>query len=184
MSTWQIDAAHTNVEFAVRHLMISTVRGRFGTLAGTVEYDELDPTHSSVQLTIDTRSIDTREERRDAHLRSADFFEVEKFPAITFTSTGLSGEVTGEFTLTGALTIRDVTRPITVQVTREGQGTDPWGNLRAGYSARARLRRSEFGLSWNQLIEAGGVAVGDEITITIDAELVRQAEVEATAGAA
>lgn len=183
MSTWQIDPAHSNIEFAVRHLMISTVRGRFGRLNGTVDFDDRHPTRSSVRLSIETDSIDTREERRDAHLRSADFFEVDRFPAITFVSTGLTGVVTGNFTVTGELTIRDITRPVTLEVSSEGQGADPWGNQRAGYSAKARLRRSEFGLSWNQLIEAGGVAVGDEIAITIDVELIRDAEVAAVAGA-
>jgi len=159
-------------------------RGRFGRLTGLVELDDRDPTRSSVELTIETDSIDTREERRDAHLRSPDFFEVEKYPVITFASTAISGDLAGNFAVTGDLTMRDVTRPITLQVTSEGQGNDPWGNVRAGYSAKGRLRRSDFGLSWNQLIEAGGVAVGDDVSISIDVELVRQAEIPATAGAA
>lgn len=185
MSTWNLDASHSNIEFAVRHLMISTVRGRFGKLTGTVELDDRNPAKSRVEVAIDATSIDTREEQRDTHLRSADFFEVEKFPSLTFKATGISGDVRGSFKLNGDLTIKGVTRPITLEVTSEGQGNDPWGNERAGYSAKGKLKRSDFGLTWNQLIEAGGVAVGDEIKIGIDVELVRKAEVPAeTAGAA
>jgi polyisoprenoid-binding protein YceI len=183
MSTWTLDASHSNIEFAVRHLMISTVRGRFAKLAGSVELDERNPANSRVEVTIDAASIDTREDQRDTHLRSADFFEVEKFPALTFKATGITGNIRDTFRLSGNLTIKGITRPITLEVTSEGHGNDPWGNARAGYSARAKLKRSDFGLTWNQLIEAGGVAVGDEISIGIDVELVRQAEL-AIAGAA
>ncbi len=182
MTTWQIDPAHSHVEFAVRHLMISTVRGRFGALAGSVTLDENDPAAFELSIAIDAASIDTREERRDAHLRSADFLETSRYPVIAFDGTGISGDIAGSFQLRGNLTIHGVTKPVTLEVTSEGRGNDPWGNERAGYSARARIRRSEFGLTWNQLLEAGGVTVGDDINITIDVELVRQVEAIAVAG--
>lgn len=184
MSTWQIDASHSHIEFAVRHLMISTVRGRFGKVSGTVAVDDQHPAKSTVDVTIDTSSIDTREAQRDSHLQSPDFFEVEKFPAITFKATGAAADIGGSFPLTGNLTIKDVTRPITLEVTSEGRGNDPWGNVRAGYSAKGKLKRSDFGLTWNQLIEAGGVAVGDEISIRIDVELIQQVAVAAGPAAA
>ena len=176
MTTWQIDSTHSHVEFAVRHLMISTVRGRFGALAGTVELDEQNPAQLKLSVAIDAASIDTREERRDAHLRSADFLETSRFPVIAFDGVGVTGDISDRFQLRGNLTIHGVTQPVTLEVTSEGRGNDPWGNERAGYSARTRIRRSDFGLTWNQLLEAGGVAVGDEIKITIDVELVRQVE--------
>ena len=184
MTTWQLDASHSNIEFAVRHLMISTVRGRFGKLSGTVDLNDRDPAKTSVAVTIDAASLDTREAQRDTHLRSADFFEVEKFPSLTFKATGVTGNLASTFQLRGDLTIKGVTRPITLEVTSEGQGNDPWGNVRAGYSAKGKLRRSDFGLTWNQLIEAGGVAVGDEISIGIDVELVKQVAAPAVDAAA
>jgi polyisoprenoid-binding protein YceI len=184
MTTWQIDPAHSHVEFAVRHLMISTVRGRFGALAGSMTLDDHNPSALKLSVAIDAASIDTREERRDAHLRSADFLDTGRFPVIAFDGTGVSGNLDGSFQLRGNLTIHGVTRPVTLEVTSEGRGNDPWGNERAGYSAKTRIRRSEFGLTWNQLLEAGGVAVGDDISITIDVELVRQVEAAAVVGVA
>ena len=173
-TTWTIDAAHSQVEFAVRHLMISTVRGRFADVKGTVAIDDTDPAAAQVEVTIDANSIDTREARRDAHLKSADFFDVETHPAITFTSTGVS-EVKGDrFKLAGDLTMHGVTREVTLDVTSEGRGKDPWGGERAGYSATTKVNRSDFGLTWNQVLETGGIAVGDEITISLDLELVKQ----------
>ncbi len=174
-ATWTIDASHQHVEFAVRHLMISTVKGRFGTVTGSVITNAEDPSAGAIDVSIDVGSIDTREPQRDAHLRSGDFFDVERFPAMTFRSTRIEPADAGTFQVTGNLTIRDVTRPVVLDVTPEGHGRDPWGGERAGFSAKATIRRSDFGLTWNQLLETGGVAVGDEVRIVIDVELVKQA---------
>ena len=180
--TWQIDAAHTNVEFAVKHLMISNVKGRFGDVNGTLSGSLEDPADFALDVTIDTQSIDTRQAQRDAHLRSPDFFDVENFPTIKFVGKSITGDVTGEFTLVGELTIRDVTREIALDVTNEGSLTDPWGNARIGFSAKTRIDRKDFGLQWNQALEAGGFVVGDEIKISVDVELTAVAA-ESTAAA-
>lgn len=171
--SWQIDPTHSHVEFAVRHLMISTVKGRFGDVSGTLQVNAADPAKSVVDVTIKAASIDTREPQRDTHLRSADFFDVERFPTLRFKSTRVSGEAE-DLKVTGDLTIRDVTREVTLTVTPEGQGKDPWGGERAGYSAKGKINRTEFGLTWNQVLEAGGVVVGDEIKISIDVEVVKK----------
>lgn len=171
--SWQIDPTHSHVEFAVRHLMISTVKGRFGEVSGTLQVDATDPARSVVDVTINVASIDTREPQRDAHLRSADFFDVDRFPTLRFKSTRVSGDA-DDLKVTGDLTIRDITREVTLTVTPEGQGKDPWGGERAGYSAKGTINRTDFGLTWNQVLEAGGVVVGDEIKISIDVELVKQ----------
>ncbi|HEY3257506.1 MAG TPA: YceI family protein [Gemmatimonadaceae bacterium] len=167
---WQIDQAHSNVEFAVRHLMISTVKGRFGDIAGAITLDPQNPRLASVDVTLQTASIDTRQEQRDAHLRSADFFDADKWPTITFRGNRVDGDTDGEFRLYGDLTIRDVTRPIVLDVTKEGEGPDPWGNVRAAYSATTKIDRRNFGLTYNQVLETGGVLVGDEIKISVDVE--------------
>ena len=180
--TWQIDTAHTNVEFAVKHLMISTVKGRFGDVNGTLSGSLEDPADFALDVTIDTQSIDTRQAQRDAHLRSPDFFDVENFPTIKFVGKSITGDVTGEFTLVGELTIRDVTREIALDVTNEGSLTDPWGNARIGFSAKTRIDRKDFGLQWNQALEAGCFVVGDEIKISVDVELTAVAA-ESTAAA-
>jgi polyisoprenoid-binding protein YceI len=175
-TTWAIDAAHTNAEFAVKHLMISTVRGRFADVAGTVELDAETPANSSVTVTINVASIDTRQEQRDAHLRSADFFDVANFPVLTFKSTRVisDGPDSGAFRVDGDLTIRGVTRPVSLRVTEEGRTRDPWGGDRVGFSGSTKINRRDFGLTWNQVLEAGGFAVGDEVKITLDVELVKQ----------
>jgi polyisoprenoid-binding protein YceI len=174
LTTWSIDPAHSHVEFAVKHMMISTVKGRFGIVHGTVRSDDADPAKGQVDIEIDADSLDTREAKRDAHLKSADFFDVARFPKLTFRSTKIS-DVNGDaFKLTGDLTIHGVTRPITLDATSEGRGKDPWGGERAGFSARGTLKRSDFGLTWNQALETGGLLVGDDIRISVDVELVRQ----------
>ena len=183
ISTWNIDPTHVEAGFAVKHLMISTVRGRFGAVSGTVRYDETEPSRSTVDVTIDVNSIDTRQEQRDAHLRSADFFDVEHHPTIRFVSKRVEGDVDGDFRIVGDLTIRGTTRELTLHATGDGQTIkDPWGGERRGFSATAKLNRSDFGLTWNVALEAGGLTVGDEVKLTIEAELVKQAEVAATAG--
>jgi polyisoprenoid-binding protein YceI len=168
---WQIDPSHSNVEFSVRHLMIASVKGRFGEFAGSVNIDADDPTRPSVDVTVDVASIDTRQAQRDAHLRSPDFFDAEKWPKLSFRGNRVAGDTDSEFKLYGDLTIRDVTRPVVLSVTKEGEGSDPWGNFRAAFSATTKIDRREFGLTWNQALETGGVVVGDEIKISIDVEL-------------
>jgi polyisoprenoid-binding protein YceI len=174
-TVWKIDPAHSLIEFAVRHLMISTVKGRFAGVEGAVRLDESDPAAVDVDVTIDVSSIDTREPQRDAHLRSADFFDAETHPHITFSSKRPIARRGNAFTLVGDLTLRGVTREVALDVTEEGRVKDPWGNERLGFSATTKVKRSDFGLTWNQLLEAGGVAVGDEIKISLELELVKSA---------
>lgn len=172
--TWEIDPAHTNVEFAAKHMMISTVRGRFADVSGTVVTDGT-PTGSRVAVRLGVASIDTRQAQRDEHLKSPDFLDAATYPDITFVSSMVTPKGDDEFTLTGDLTIRGVTRPVTLDVTREGEGKDPWGNQRAGFSARGKIDRRDFGLTYNQVLETGGVLVGNELKITVDVELTRAA---------
>jgi polyisoprenoid-binding protein YceI len=178
---WTVDGAHADVGFAVKHLMISTVRGRFGTVKGTVERDEANPLASKIDVTVDVTSIDTRQDQRDNHLRSPDFFDAANFPTMQFVSKRLEGDLEDEFRATGDLTIRGVTKEVTLDVKTEGRVRDPWGNDRAGYSATGKISRSAFGLMWNQVLEAGGVAVGDEVKISIHVELVHQAAQDSVA---
>jgi polyisoprenoid-binding protein YceI len=174
-TTWNIDSAHTNVEFGIRHLMISTARGRFDQVTGSATVDSADPSAITLDVSIGVASIDTRQAQRDAHLRSPDFFDVERFPVMRFVGTRVDGNIEATFTLTGQLTIRDITRPLVLHVTAEGRVRDPWGNERAGFSATGRIDRRAYGLTWNQALEAGGVVVGDEVKIAIDVELTRAA---------
>jgi polyisoprenoid-binding protein YceI len=169
---YTIDPSHSTAEFSVRHLMISNVKGRFGKLSGTVDLDVERPSASTVDVTIDATSIDTREEKRDAHLRSPDFFDVEKFPTLTFKSTSVAKTEDG-FTVVGDLTMRGVTHPVTLEVDElSAPSKDPWGNTRVGASAKAKLNRKDWGLAWNAALETGGVVVGDQIKISIDVSLV------------
>jgi polyisoprenoid-binding protein YceI len=170
---WQIDPVHSHIEFAIRHLMISTVRGRFRDFSGTFTGDPSIPAGASVAITIDAASIDTREGQRDAHLRSGDFFQTDRFPEITFASTQVTPDG-DDLRVTGLLTIRGVTKDVTLRVTPEGRAKDPWGGERVGYSATTTVNRKEFGLTWNQALETGGVLVGDEVKISIGIQLVRQ----------
>jgi len=181
---WTIDPTHAEVGFSVRHMMIATVRGRFGAVNGTVIVDEQNPKNSKVDVTIDARSVDTRQEMRDNHLRSPDFFDVEQFPNLHFVSKRIEGDPRkGEFRVIGDLTIRGVTHEVELKATLEGEGKDPWGNERAGFSASGKLNRSEFGLNWNQALETGGVIVSDEVKLAIDVEVVKQASVAETVAA-
>lgn len=174
-TTWQIDPSHSHVEFAVRHLMISTVKGRFSDVQGVVTTTGDDLSTATVDATIAVASIDTREPQRDAHLKSADFFDAETFPVLTFKSRRVEPRANGEFALVGDLTIHGVTREVAFDVVSEGAGRDPWGNQRTGFSAKAKISRKDFGLTWNQVLETGGIAVGDEVKISIDTELVAKA---------
>jgi polyisoprenoid-binding protein YceI len=173
LATWTIDPAHSHVEFGVRHMMIATVKGRFGGVTGTVRTDGSNPAGAQVEVELDAATIDTREAQRDTHLKSADFFDVERFPKITFESTRITDVKGDTFRLVGDLTMRGVTREVALDVTSEGRGKDPWGNERAGFTAAGKLKRSDYGLKWNQALEAGGVLVGDDIKIALDVELVR-----------
>ena len=174
ITTWVIDSSHSLAEFAVKHMMFTTVKGRFGTVKGTIIENRANPAQSSVEATIDAASIDTRDEKRDAHLRSADFFEVEKYPTITFKSTRVEPKGANEFLVHGNLTIKETTRPIVLPVTRTGEGRNPWGQVAAGFTAETKINRKEFGLHWNVALETGGVLVGDEIRIAIEVEAVQQ----------
>ena len=182
VTTWTIDSSHAEIGFAVRHLMIATVRGRFGAVSGTVTVDETNPRNSKIDVTVDVTSVDTRQEMRDNHLRSPDFFDVATYPTMHFVSKRIDGDIGGEFRVLGDLTIRGVTREVTLTANLEGRTKDPWGNERAGFSATGKINRHDFGLTWNQALESGGVMVGDEVKLTIDVELVHQ--VAATSAAA
>ena len=174
-ATWTIDAAHSAARFRVRHLLISNVEGRLGNVTGVVDYDENDPLRSSVEATIDTKGIDTGAPERDAHLRSADFFDVERYPAMTFRSTRVEKLGDRKLKVTGDLTIRGVTRSVVLQV--EGPTstiTDPWGNVKAGASAIASVNRKDYGISWNKTLDGGGLAVGDDVAITLEIEMNRK----------
>ncbi|MGH7593307.1 MAG: YceI family protein [Gemmatimonadales bacterium] len=173
LAPWQIDSAHTEVEFSARHLMISNVKGRFSSPTGTVSYDPSHPDSLHLEVVIPISTIDTRNEQRDAHLRSADFLDAEHHPTMTFRGKRIDGDITRRFKLVGDLTIRGTTRELTLDVTAEGNGPDPWGNERMGFSATGRINRRDFGLNWNQLLESGGVVVGDEIKIIINTEIMR-----------
>jgi polyisoprenoid-binding protein YceI len=175
ISTWNIDVAHTGINFAVRHMVVSKVRGRFAKFGGAVRFDEEEVTRSSVEVTIDAASLDTGIADRDTHLRSADFFDVEQFPELRFRSTRV--EITGEgrYRVVGELTIHGVTREIALDTEYGGRGKDPWGNERLGFVAKGAIDRRDFGLKWNQVVEAGGVLVGERVEIELDVEAVRAA---------
>jgi polyisoprenoid-binding protein YceI len=173
-TTWTVDPAHSSVEFSVRHLMISTVKGRFGDVKGTVQYNDADPKQSRVEIEIGTHSIDTRAEQRDAHLRSPDFFDVEKFPTMRFVSKRVDGDPNGEFKLVGDLTIRDVTKEIVLDAEFQGRNRDPWGGERLGFEAKGKINRKDFGLNWNQALETGGWLVGEDLKLEIEVQLVKQ----------
>ena len=173
-TTWTIDPVHSSVEFSVRHLMITTVKGRFTDVQGTVVVDEANPTAAAADITVQVASIDTREPQRDAHLKSADFFDVEQFPTLTFRSRAVREPKKDGFTLIGDLTIHGVTREVSLDVTNEGRARDPWGGERAGYTATTKIKRSDFGLTWNQLLETGGLAVSDDVKISLDVQLVQK----------
>jgi polyisoprenoid-binding protein YceI len=174
--TYAVDPAHTSIEFAVRHMMISTVKGRFGDVKGTLELPEKGTPR--LDVTIETKSVDTRSDQRDGHLRSPDFFDVEKYPSLRFVSTTAERTDDG-WKVVGDLTIKDVTRPVTLAVTEEGTGVDPWGNQKVAYSATTKFNRSEFGLNWNAALETGGVLVSDEVKVALDVQLVKQAAAKA-----
>ena len=173
-STWNIDPVHSAAEFKVKHMMISNVKGQFTGIAGVLTLDEADVTNSRVEASIKAASITTRDAQRDAHLKSADFFDVENFPALSFKSTRVTRTAAGELMVAGDLTIHGVTRAAVFTV--EGPTTpakDPWGNTRVGLSATTKINRKDFGLTWNAALETGGILVGEEVTITLDIQFVK-----------
>jgi len=172
--TWQIDSAHSGIHFSVRHLVIAKVRGQFGRWTGALTVPDGDFTKATAEVTIDATSIDTGVADRDAHLKSADFFDVENHPEIAFRSRRVERSSDDRFALVGDLTIRGTTREVTLEVDSAGQTRDPWGNLRAAFSAKTSVDRKSFGLTWNQALETGGVMVGDRVEIEIEVEAVRQ----------
>ena len=174
--TWQIDPAHSEIQFSARHMMISTVRGRFKRFSGMVEADEQNPTTARVEVQIDAASIDTGDDKRDTHLRSPDFLNVEQYPYITFKSTKVEQRDATHGQLTGNLTIRDVTKPVILEVEYAGMAKSPWGTISAGFSAHTRINRKDWGLNWNVALETGGWLVSDEIRVDIEVELVKQLE--------
>jgi polyisoprenoid-binding protein YceI len=168
--SYVVDPSHSSAHFAVRHLMISKVRGTFRTISGTIELPPDSPIPVAVHAEIDAASIDTRDAQRDAHLKSADFFDAEKFPKLRFTSIRIEPLDAARFKIIGELELHGAKRSVTLDAEVSGQGKDPWGNQRVAYEATARVNRKDFGLVWNQALETGGVAVGDEIDITLDVE--------------
>jgi polyisoprenoid-binding protein YceI len=177
-STWSIDPAHSLIEFSAKHMMITTVKGRMADVRGTVTVDEAHPERSSVDVEFDAASIDTHSEQRDQHLRSADFLDVERFPTVSFRSRRVDGarsEDGERFRLVGDLTIRGVTREVTLDATFEGRGRDPWGGDRLSFSADTRIDRRDFGLTWNAALETGGVLVSNDVRIHIELQAVHSA---------
>ena len=181
MTTWKIDPSHSGIHFTVRHMVVSKVRGTFERWEGSIELDEANPSASKVTVHIEPASITTHEPQRDTHLRSPDFFDVEKYPALTFVSTRVEKVGDNGYRVTGDLTLRGVTKPVVLDVEALASGEDPYGNERIGFQAETSINRKDFGLNWNQVLEAGGVLVGDKVEISLDVQAVR---VESAAQAA
>lgn len=171
---WDFDLAHSSVNFHIRHLMVSKVHGRFTKWSGTLALDEQDLTKSRFDVAIDAASIDTREDKRDEHLRSADFLDVASFPTITYKSTQIEREGEDTYRVLGELTIHGVTRPVALEVEGGARVTDPWGGTRTGFSAKTSISRKDFGLTWNVALEAGGFLVGDKLDITLEIEAIKK----------
>jgi polyisoprenoid-binding protein YceI len=176
-ATWEVDPAHSSVSFSVRHMMISTVRGQFRTFSAKATGDPAAPTSATIEATIDAKSIDTGNEKRDTHLKSPDFFDVEKFPTITFKSTKIESAGAGKAKLTGDLTIHGVTKPVVLDVEYPAATIkDPMGNTKAGAHATTRIDRKDFGIVWNKAMDGGGIMVGDDVDVTIDVEAVKKGD--------
>ncbi|WP_301107129.1 YceI family protein [Sporosarcina sp.] len=171
MTKWNVDAAHTNVGFSVRHMMVSNVRGNFTGIEGSVEGDLENLTEAKINFNIDVNTLNTNNEDRDNHLRSDDFFAVESYPNITFVSTKIVKTGEDDYDVLGDLTVKNVTKKITFKVTRTGAGKNPWGVEVVGFEAETKISRKEFGLTWNQVLETGGVLVGDDIKITVELQV-------------
>ncbi|HUV71105.1 MAG TPA: YceI family protein [Terracidiphilus sp.] len=174
VTTWNIDPAHSAAEFKVKHMMISNVKGKFTGLTGVLNLDEADVMKSSIEASIPVGTVSTGEDQRDGHLKSADFFDVEKFPAMTFKSNKVARVSEGELAVSGDLTLHGVSKAVTFAVEGPSEpAKDPWGNLRVGLSATAKINRKDFGLTWNSALETGGVLVGEDIAITLDVEFIK-----------
>lgn len=175
--TWKVDPAHSSAEFKVKHMMISNVKGRMSGIVGTLSEHPADKTLSTVEATVDVATLTTGDAQRDAHLKSADFFDMEKFPKLTFKSNKVERKDESEYRVTGDLTVHGITKPVTFNV--EGPSTpakDPWGNTRIGLSATARINRKDFGLNWNTALETGGFLVGEEVIIELDVQFIRASQ--------
>ena len=181
--SWKIDPAHSQIQFSIRHMMISNVRGRFENFTGVVEFDEQDPIHSTVDIQIEAASVNTREARRDGHLRSPDFFDADKYPYLTFKSKRVEKTDATHGRVVGDLTIRDIAKEVVLDVEYSGQAKSPWGAISAGFDATTKINRKDWDLTWNVALETGGVLVGDEINVSIELEIIKQAEVQAQAQA-
>jgi polyisoprenoid-binding protein YceI len=174
-TTWTIDPAHSAAEFKVKHMMISNVKGKFTGLSGVLSLNEADVTKSKVEADIPVATLTTGDDQRDGHLKSADFFDAEKFFTLNFRSTGVKSTGSGELAVTGELTLHGVTKPVTFSVEGPSEpGKDPWGNTRVGLSATTKINRKDFGLVWNSALETGGVLVGEEVTISLDVQFIKQ----------
>jgi len=171
MTKFNLDAAHSSIDFSVKHMMVSKVKGSFTNFTAEVEANPEDLTGATISFDIDVKSINTNNEDRDNHLRSGDFFDVEGFPSIKFVATDIKKTDEGEYDVTGDITIKDVTKPITFEAEYGGKGTNPWGQEVVAFSANTKISRKEFNLTWNQALETGGVLVGDDIKITIEIQL-------------
>jgi polyisoprenoid-binding protein YceI len=182
--TWTIDAGHSHIQFSARHMMIAKVRGRFQTFTGKVEFDEQNPANSSVSVEIEVASIDTRDEKRDGHLTSPDFLDAANYPSMTFVSKRIEMADGTHGKIIGDLTMRGVTREVTLETEYNGQAKSPWGTTSAGFTANTKINRKDWGLNWNVALETGGVLVGEEITIEIELEMVKMVPEEAAGVAA
>lgn len=177
--TYDIDPAHSALEFAAKHAMVTTVRGRFSDFEGVLRLDGTNPENSSAEVRIRVGSLDSRSDQRDEHLRSADFFDVEKFPKITFVSSKVKPLGGKKAQVEGTLTIKGVSKPVTLDIEVFGTGPDAWGNTRGGFEGRTKVNRQDFGVAWNKAVEGGGTILGDEVEITLNVEAVRQKPAEA-----
>lgn len=172
---WALDPTHSEIHFKVKHLMITTVTGSFKSFTAAAETETEDFANASISFSADTASVDTGNEQRDGHLKGADFFEAEKYPALSFTATSYAKKSGDEYTLTGDLTIKDITKPVTLTVEFGGVAKDPWGNTKAGFTLSGKINRKDFGLNWNAVTEAGGLLVSEEVKISAEIQLVKQA---------
>jgi polyisoprenoid-binding protein YceI len=167
-NTWALDTTHSSIDFSIRHMMVSNVKGSFNSFSAAIEADPTDLTTADIQFTIDLESVDTRNADRDNHLRTADFFDIEKYPQLTFVATSIVKTGENEYNVTGDLSLHGVTRSEKFAVTFEGAGKDPWGNEKAGFSGKGSINRSDYGLTWNAALETGGILVGDQVKISLE----------------
>ena len=174
-SKWVVDATHSSIDFSIRHLMVSNVKGTFHSVAAEIEADPEDLTSADIRFTVDLDSIDTRNQDRDNHLRTADFFEIEKYPQMTFIASKIDKSSQGEYEVAGDLSLHGVTRPEKFHIVYEGIAKDPWGNEKAGFSGKGNINRSDYGLTYNAILETGGFMVGDQVKISIELEALKQA---------